>query len=102
MKLSVAWLFDHLKGNWRSYDSNDLVAKIIETVAEVDHVARVSLDRDAFFLVKVLKISPDTITVACPELKKEHTLPVRKQQPITDNAPCKCNFYIHLMAALLN
>jgi phenylalanyl-tRNA synthetase beta chain len=78
VKLSIAWLFDHIKENHRSYDVNDLIAKIIDGVAEIEAVHRVSLPLDNLAVACIGSLHDTTIIVDCPEWKKEYTLPLRK------------------------
>ena len=82
MKLSIAWLFDHIQGNWRSFEIDEVVAKIIETVAEVDAIETISLTVNAMALAHSMQVIDDTIVLTCPEWKKECTLPWRKDHVI--------------------
>lgn len=50
MKLSVAWIFDHINADWRTCDTNELVAKFNQMTAEIEHSHSVSINLDNFFL----------------------------------------------------
>lgn len=85
VKLSVAWLFDHIEGNWKSFDVQDLVKRIIETIAEVDHVEHVAFNVQDSALARAIKITDDMVTLSCAEWKKEYTLPFRKDAVLNSN-----------------
>ena len=77
MKLSVAWIFDHIQADWKQADIPRLVDTFNRTTAEIEHFYKVSLDLDIFTLARVMSVRPDTVVVESSELKKEISLPYR-------------------------
>ncbi|MFC1845527.1 phenylalanine--tRNA ligase subunit beta [Candidatus Dependentiae bacterium] len=78
MKISVAWIFDHIDADWQKIDIAQLVDKFNRTTAEIEGVDNVSMDPDSMSLVEVVSLGADAVTVSSPELKKEMTLTPRK------------------------
>ena len=84
MKLSIAWIFDHIKANWKEIDIEQLVAQFSASSAEIESVRHISLDLDNFSLAMVKSITSKGITVESVELKKTFILPERKDVAIDD------------------
>jgi phenylalanyl-tRNA synthetase beta chain len=78
MKLSIAWIFDHIKASWKDIDINALAARISSTTAEIENVRHVKIDLDQFTLVSIVGKSNHHIITESFELKKEIDLPDRK------------------------
>ncbi len=57
MKLSVAWIFDHIDADRRSVDITDMVLTFNRTTAEIEGFERLSIDTHALALVQVISIS---------------------------------------------
>jgi phenylalanyl-tRNA synthetase beta chain len=54
MKLSLAWIFDHIdvgSGTWQQFDATMIARRFNEVTAEIEHVENRSLDLSQFFLV---------------------------------------------------
>lgn len=77
MKLSIAWIFDHIQADWKQTDIPKLVDTFNRTTAEIEHFYKVSLDLDLFTLARVISVRPDAVVVESSELKKEISLPYR-------------------------
>jgi phenylalanyl-tRNA synthetase beta chain len=77
MKVSLAWVFDYIDGDWTQIDVQNLVSFFNKTTAEVDTLSKLELDLDLFTLATVHKISPDYITVYSEEDNAEYTCPTR-------------------------
>jgi phenylalanyl-tRNA synthetase beta chain len=77
MKLSLSWIFDHLKGSWTDYDVKELVRRFNTTTAEIEHFDHVILNTDHFTLATILKMDKERITAFSSEHAKEFTLPSR-------------------------
>ncbi len=75
MKLSVAWIFDHIDADWRTCDINELVAKFNQMTAEIESFHSVSFSMDNFFLCQQKVLGSDTIMI--PELGKEVSISKR-------------------------
>ncbi len=77
MKISLNWIFDHIKGEVRSLNVPQLVDTFIKTTAEIEGWKKVTFNPDDFTLVEVVTVSPKNITVRSTEYNKEYTLPSR-------------------------
>lgn len=78
MKLSIAWLFDHVSQNWKELNIHDLMSQFGATTAEVDSVEHIKIDLDLFTVVKVIEINENGIKAHSFELRKDILLPERK------------------------
>lgn len=77
MKLSLAWIFDHLDAAWHDISINDLISLFNQKVAEIEHVYPYSINLDEHFIGSC---SPaDTSTLVIAELSREVSLPPRKK-----------------------
>src|SRR5579885_942073 len=77
MKLSIAWIFDHIDAPCQSVDMQTLVNKCIQTTAELEKWYKVSFDASSFTLAQVLKRIENGLIVKSSEWGKEVELPVR-------------------------
>ena len=71
MKISVAWIFDHIDANWRSVDIVALVDKFNTTTAEIESFYKETLDLEALSLAEIKTIQSDGIVVFSAEWGKE-------------------------------
>lgn len=79
MKLSLAWIFDHIQGaSIKNTDINDLVVQFSAKVAEIEDHYALTIDFDNFAVAQVTKINQDSCVLYAPEWKKEVTLTARK------------------------
>lgn len=77
MKLSIAWIFDHIDADWKKVSIADLVDKFNKTTAEIEGFTRVTIAVDDFTLAEVTAVDKDATVLHSPELKKEYTLSKR-------------------------
>jgi len=77
MKLSFAWIFDHLEGSWQKSDIQELAHQLTMTTAQVERVIPVNVDLDRFSLGRVTGLSEKTVTVESEEWDTDFSLPVR-------------------------
>lgn len=70
MKLSLAWIFDHIESDWRAHDIDDIVAKFNNVTAEIESYSHVSYDLSSFFLGWVVSVSSTSVTLKVPSLQK--------------------------------
>jgi phenylalanyl-tRNA synthetase beta chain len=77
MKLSVAWIFDHIDRDWHKIDIAELVNSFNKTTAEIENWYPVKFDLSSFDAVTIQSIKGDTITAVSPSSKKEYKLPKR-------------------------
>ena len=83
MKISLNWIFDHIKSELSRVDVPALVEKFIRTTAEIEGWKHVSVNIDELTLAEVKHIASDTITVYSPEHNQEYTLPHRADASIS-------------------
>ncbi len=77
MKLSLAWIFDHLQADWHTIDKEELVRTLNTTTAEVEAAQPIEIPLDLLAPVKVVVIAVNSITVLSPEHCCEYILPLR-------------------------
>src|SRR5579872_3186984 len=82
MKISLNWIFDHIKGDVSGVDVKQLVNKFICTTAEIEAWRKVTLATDALTVAQVKNVASDAITVYCYEHGKEYVLPKRNDAVI--------------------
>lgn len=78
MKLSLAWIFDHIKGDWKDIDVPHLIAQFNATTAEIEEVYHTIVDINCFTIGHITAISDQEVTVYSHEWKKEFMVPMRK------------------------
>ncbi len=76
MKISIAWVFDHIDGDVSRIDVPDLIARFNDTTAEIEGYHKVKVDLDQFSLAHVQAITKKVI-VKSAEWGKEIELPLR-------------------------
>ncbi len=89
MKLSLSWLFSHIKKNPFSefqseFEKGNFFERIGATVAEVEHVEKITYPLDKIFLGTVIK-QDTACTLSIVELHKEITLPPRTDLAVGDS-----------------
>jgi phenylalanyl-tRNA synthetase beta chain len=77
MKISLNWIFDHIKGELSRVDVGQLVDKFIRTTAEIEGWRKVTLNTDNLTLVEVTASTGANVTVHSAERNKNYTLPAR-------------------------
>jgi len=78
MKLSLAWIFDHIEADWKSQDVNEIYTKFNATTAEIENFHHLKFDLSNFYFCKIQSQSPRGITVGIPEQSYEFMLPSRQ------------------------
>lgn len=78
MKLSIAWIFDHIDADWRQVDIQELAKKFNATTAEIEKVVPITLNFDEITLAEVINSADGAIEVFSPEWQKKVLLPTRK------------------------
>ncbi len=84
MKISLAWVFDHINADKNQIDVQTLVTKFNQITAEIEGVRTVAVDLDSLACGQVSKITPQAVTLSIPEWGQEVTLPGRTD--VQDNA----------------
>lgn len=77
MKISLNWVFDHIKGDTQKVAIVDLVDRFIKTTAEIDGWQKVTLPVEKVTLVQAISVVGDVVHVMSPEYKKEYVVPFR-------------------------
>ncbi len=77
MKISLNWIFDHIKGELSRIDVAQLVDNFIKTTAEIEGWRKVTLNTDELTLAEVVAIAADGVTVHSVERNKKYILPIR-------------------------
>lgn len=76
MKISLNWVFDHIKGQLAQVDITRLVDLFIKTTAEIEGWKKVSLPLDRLTVAEVIEVV-DRVIVRSAEHNKEYELPLR-------------------------
>lgn len=79
MKLSIAWIFDHIDADWKQCDIPNLIAQLGSKTAEIEayHTLNGMTQKNNLFVVEITAIEEEMIVVYCAELKKTIDLPLR-------------------------
>lgn len=77
MKLSLAWIFDHIDGELIDHDIDHIVTRFNEVTAEIEHYYEVNLDLRPFALGQVTDFDDKSITLTIPEWKTTATISKR-------------------------
>ena len=77
MKISLNWVFDHIRGELSRIDIAQLVSQFIKTTAEIEGWEKVSLNFDQFTVVEVTNSAADGVTAYSAETDKNYTLAPR-------------------------
>lgn len=78
MKLSLAWIFDHIHADWRSVDVARLVDLFNRKTAEIEGFKKIQFDLSFFTLVTVEQVKKDSIHASSSEHGKSFELPARE------------------------
>lgn len=96
MKVSLAWLYDHIHGDWTNVNVSHLADLFNKTTAEMTDVKKFSLDLTSFTLAKVTSISKHEIKLLSKEHNKDYSLAFRSDCVddsyyllVVDNAGCR-------------
>jgi len=79
MKLSLAWIFDHIDADWKAVDIPQLVEKFNKTTAEIESWHKNTLAVESFSFAQVIAVHDDSVVLYSPECKAEFKLPSRPQ-----------------------
>lgn len=82
MKISLAWIADHLRVAKNELNNERIVELLTTTTAEIDAVERIVTDSSSLFAVTVTEIHDSHIVADCAELKKKLRLSARKDGSI--------------------
>ncbi len=77
MKLSLAWIFDHLNADWRQQDVDHIYRQFNRITAEMEGVHHVNHDLSEFFFGTLGATQGTHVEVTLPELGKTMQMPAR-------------------------
>jgi phenylalanyl-tRNA synthetase beta chain len=77
MKLSIAWIFQHLDADWRSVDIKGLIDRFNKTTAEIESLTQVKFELDALAAGRVVQLTEHATKLDVPEWHLAVTLPAR-------------------------
>lgn len=86
MKLSLAWIFDHINASLPAQNIDTLVTKFNEVSAEIDGIHYISYDLKNFFVGLVHGSTSTATEVFIPELSKTAELPLRQDAQNTSQS----------------
>ncbi len=90
MKLSLAWIFDHIDADWKQQDVQHIVKKFNEITAEIEHVHKIHVDLSAFAL-GTMENHENPSDILIPEWKITTKLPKRDD---LDDQSTNTNYYM--------
>ncbi|MFA5074676.1 MAG: phenylalanine--tRNA ligase subunit beta [Candidatus Babeliales bacterium] len=94
MKLSIAWIFDHINADWKKQDIDFLVVKFNKVVAEIEKSYKINFDLKNFAVCKILNQKAGFYRVFIPEWEKEFDLKERDDSRSFLNLPAKDLIYM--------
>lgn len=86
MKLSLAWIFDHIQGDLTAIDVPHLINLLSTKTTEIESYKKVTIDPDQFGIAIVEKIGSDAIMAYDIADKKSFKLPLRDDLKKGDHA----------------
>ena len=84
MKLSLAWIFDHIDADLSRQNIDEIVAKFNEVSAEIDGVHHITYNLETMFVGQIKEATATDINVFIPEQNISAKLPLRDD--ITQNS----------------
>ncbi|MCB9492735.1 MAG: phenylalanine--tRNA ligase subunit beta [Epsilonproteobacteria bacterium] len=85
MKLSLAWIFDHIDASWQDIKVDHLVSLFNTKVAEIEEFYHVNFDLSSFFIGTIKQRNGSTWALDIAELGIQAQLPER-EAPVPVNA----------------
>ncbi len=84
MKISIAWVFDHIDADWHKYNIADIVQLFNEKVAEIEGFDKVETPVDRLFVAKVTDVAAEHVMLYIPEIDQNVELPKREHIKVGD------------------
>jgi len=94
MKVSLAWIFDHIDADWKQQDVEEIVSRFNAVTAEIESFERISIDLKKLFMANVVSCSKKQTQVRIPQLKKEISLPSRPASKTEDTSDIVGSFFL--------
>ncbi|MFA6527685.1 MAG: phenylalanine--tRNA ligase subunit beta [Candidatus Babeliales bacterium] len=79
MKLSLAWIFDHINAAWHEQDINHIVERFNAITAEIEHIETIKFDLSSCALCLFSSAASNGWAVSVPEWNMTVTLPARPE-----------------------
>lgn len=79
MKLSLAWIFDHINADWKKQDVQLIFKKFNAVTAEIEKIHYINFDLSNFFMATFIEQAGDMLVLEIPEINKKVSLPQRAQ-----------------------
>jgi len=86
MKISLAWVFDHIEVPLHKVDIKKVIELFTKHTAEIEEWHRFGIDTEQFCVAKVMKIELSTLQAWLPQFDKNLQLPLRKDLAIDQYA----------------
>lgn len=77
MKLSLAWIFEHINADWKTISIDEFVSRFNQTTAEIEHVTRIMHNLGNVTGAQVTAVGDSTVTVRSDEWGQQFDLPAR-------------------------
>lgn len=77
MKLSIAWIFDHIEGDWKEQVIPRLIELFNQKTAEIERFTRITINLEVLTLAQVVTCGTDTVTLHSPEWDATLVVPFR-------------------------
>jgi phenylalanyl-tRNA synthetase beta chain len=77
MKISLAWVFDHIQGTVHEHDWHEIVTRLQETTAEIDGVQELSIAWEHVYVAQVTRVADETVQTVIAEAGTNALLPSR-------------------------
>lgn len=84
MKLSIAWIFDHINADYKKVNIQNLIKLFNETTAEIEGFEKLTIELDNLTLAKVTEVTDNFVNLHSSELKKDIELPFRQDAKLGD------------------
>src|SRR3990172_5782414 len=82
MKISLAWIFDHINAIPSDIDINILVERFNACTAEIEGVEKISIDKNKFSIVTLKEVNHDSVMAHSTEWNQEFRLTARTDAKI--------------------
>ena len=78
MKISLAWLFDHIDADWKKVDVPALVSLFNKTTAEIEGFKKIHCDLSIVAAAKITSITGTSLELEIPEWGKKISMAARE------------------------
>ncbi len=78
MKLSLAWIFDHIDADWKNYNIDEIVTRFNAVTAEIEGIHPYVAELENIAFARIESKESDRCQILIPEWNKEYDLPNRE------------------------